>query len=190
MRYCNDKIDYRERGYSGLFHAHWRALKKPKSRAMHPWFVEIDPLFGETQSKSEETNNDCGKEAGMGQPQHSRRIKKGTKTYSIYSSGQKKAGPGRQRKRSLRGLVKPPLIVVQQCKDSADLEDRVEEKGEDKVSRPKLSVMMSEASKKNSKRKPGPAAVVTKKKSSDMSHIRAKWLLGLSLTMVSWTTAQ
>ena len=173
--------------------------RNPSPELLHvrPSLVDIKPLFGETRSLSGDAqsvfrdkrrlfaDNPSGKEAGMGRPQPPRRGKKGKKTYSIYSSGQKKAGPGRQRKRSLRGLVKPPLIVVQQCKDSADMEDRVEEKSEDKVSRPKLSVMMSEASKKNSKRKPGPAAVVTKKKSSDMSHIRAKWLLGLSLTMVS-----
>ena len=79
--------------------------------------------------------------------------------------------------------------MVQQCADLAEVEDNCEE-----VAAPKKGLCLlklsevighQEGKNKASKRKVGPqAASVTKKKSKPMSHIRAKWLLGLSLTMV------
>ena len=79
--------------------------------------------------------------------------------------------------------------MVEQCADLAEVEDNCEE-----VAAPKKGLCLlklsevighQEGKNKASKRKVGPqAASVTKKKSKPMSHIRAKWLLGLSLTMV------
>ena len=92
----------------------------------------------------------------------------------------------------------PPTIVVQQCADSPEVGDiHHEEVGAPKkgLCLLKLSEVIGKgkegnnANNKVSKRKVGSqAATVTKKKSKPMSHIRAKWLLGLSLTMVISST--
>ena len=80
--------------------------------------------------------------------------------------------------------------MVQQCADSAEVE--VEDNCEE-VAAPKKGLSLFKLSEvighqdcktKAPKRKVGSQAAVTKKKSKPMSHIRAKWLLGLSLTMV------
>ena len=128
-----------------------------------------------------------------------RQGKKGRKTYSIYSGGQKKRVGGKvvRRKRSgqaadgSRTQQSPPTIVVQQCADAAEVGDNHHEE----VAAPKKGLCLlklsevigrqegNNANNKVSKRKVGPQTV-TKKKGKPMSHIRAKWLLGLSLTMV------
>ena len=127
-----------------------------------------------------------------------RQGKKGRKTYSIYSGGQKKRVGGKLGRRKRPGprdgsgpQQSPPTIVVQQCADSAEVE--VEDNCEE-VAAPKKGLSLFKLSEvighqdcktKAPKRKVGSqAAAVTKKKSKPMSHIRAKWLLGLSLTMV------
>ena len=129
-----------------------------------------------------------------------RQGKKGRKTYSIYSGGQKKRVGGKLGRRKRPGprdgsgtqqQQSPPTIVVQQCADSVEVEDNCEEE----VTPPKKGLCLlklsevighPEGKNKASKRKVGSQAAqaVTKKKSKPMSHIRAKWLLGLSLTMV------
>ena len=123
-----------------------------------------------------------------------RQGKKGRKTYSIYSGSQKKRVGGKlcRRKKPRDGSgpqQNPPTIVVQQCADSAEVEDNCEEAAAPKkgLCLLKLSEVIGHPEGKNkaSKRKVGSqAATLTKKKNKPMSHIRAKWLLGLSLTMV------
>ena len=129
-----------------------------------------------------------------------RQGKKGRKTYSIYSGGQKKGVGGKLGRRKRLGPrdglgtphQNPPTIVVQQCADAAEVDDNLEE-----VAAPKKGLRLlrlsevighqegNDALKKTSKRKVTPqTATMTKKKNKQMSHIRAKWLLGLSLTMV------
>lgn len=126
-----------------------------------------------------------------------RQRKKGRKTYSIYSGSQKKKVVGKLGRRKRPGLgdasgtrQNPPTIVVQQCADSIEVEENPDEtepaapkKG---ICRLKLSELIGPqnaniADEKASKRK---APTQAKKKKKPMSHIRAKWLLGLSLTMV------
>ena len=134
-----------------------------------------------------------------------RQGKKGRKTYSIYSGGQKKRVGGKLGRRKRPGQAadgsrtqqNPPTIVVQQCADSPEVGDNHHEE----VAAPKKGLCLlklrevighkegNNANNQVSKRKVGSqAATVTKKKSKPMSHIRAKWLLGLSLTMVISST--
>lgn len=120
-----------------------------------------------------------------------RRGKNPRKTYSIYREGQKKVvgrgGRKRNGSRQARGLPVPstnPVIVVEHT-DSPDPEEIVRDKPKCRL---KLSDMFGKKETKddiyNEKKKNGQTTLNKKKPRKAMSHIRAKWLLGLSLTMV------
>ena len=136
-------------------------------------------------------NKGRGKEKPTGaappaQPRGGRKVKR---TFCI-SSGQQRKQPGskvwrrRNADRTHRDGSKqtPPVIVVQKP-DSVEGEE-AEDENRKEARETKLRVLMVESNKKTSEKKPAPGAMVTRKKCRDMSHIRAKWLLGLSLTMV------
>ena len=76
-----------------------------RSRNHSPWLLDINPLFGEKRSKSEETqsvfrdkrrlfaDNPRGKEAGMGRPHYPEEARRGRKlTYT--AAERRKLDPG------------------------------------------------------------------------------------------------
>ena len=103
-------------------------------------------------------------------------------TYSVNSGSPKKNAKSLNKKRisKLTKDMKPPVIIIE------DLDKAEEEKGDTKKGLDTFANLLRRDSLKTIalKAKEKQQGGKSKSKGKDMSHIKAKWLLGLSLTMV------
>ena len=115
------------------------------------------------------------------------KCKKSKPTYSIYNSSPKKRAKSLNRKSSNniknKNTMKPPVIIVE------DIDERDGEKKTSSRRGSKRDCLASLLQKRDSLKTIALKAkdkqsCANRNSSQDMSHIKAKWLLGLSLTMV------